>query len=226
MTVVAAHQPNYIPWIGYFHKIHHCDTFVYLDHVEYSSGSWMNRNRIKTPDGWSWLTVPVQQSDQPIKDTEINTNLNWREEHRKTLEHMYGKAAFFDEFFPILEDVYLEDWASLDSLNTELVHRICDHADIDINFVRSSTLNVHGSGSDLILEICRELDADEYFSGQGAKDYMVESEFDEAGTDVNYQSIDHPEYEQRFDEFVPNLSIVDVIMNVGAEKCNKMIEHL
>lgn len=215
---VAIHQPNYLPWLGYFDKIAKSDIFVFLDDVEYTSNSFTNRNKIKTPGGWTWLTVPVRSTNTRINDVEIATNEQWRETHRKSLQHNYGKAKYFDEHRTVFERIYEHRWLSLAELNETLVRRICDMLDIDCQFVRSSTFQVDGEKTEQLVELCTELDADRYLSGQGAKSYVDPSQFQSANITLAYQSFDYPVYRQRFDGFEPNLSIIDPLFNVGSDR--------
>ncbi|NUC72779.1 WbqC family protein [Haloterrigena sp. SYSU A558-1] len=213
---VAIHQPNYLPWLGYFHKIHRSDVFVFLDTVEYTSNSWINRNKIKTPDGWTWLTVPVRGSSGPIADAEIADD-GWRNSHEKSLQQNYGKAAYFDDVIDLFEQTYAQSWESLCELNIHLVRSLADRLGLECRFVRSSDLDVDATRSERIVGLCDELGADRYFSGTGARSYNDRTQFEAAGIALEYQSIDHPQYEQRFGDFVPNLSIVDALMNLGAD---------
>lgn len=224
-VTVAIHQPNYLPWIGYFHKIHRSDVFVLLDDAEYSARSWINRNKIKTPDGWSWLTVPVGSSDEAIRDVEIPSN-DWRTTHLKSFQHNYGNANYYDEFADVLEDVYATEWALLAELNVRLLEEICRHVSIEFEFVKSSTLDVETTGTERLVEICQEVGASRYLSGQGADGYMEDELFADAGIDLEYQSFEHPTYEQRFGEFVPNLSFVDAVLNVGADQAHDLVTSL
>ncbi|MCU4926568.1 WbqC family protein [Halobacteria archaeon AArc-dxtr1] len=225
-VTVAAHQPNYLPWLGYLHKLHRCDVFVLLDDVEYTSGSWINRNRIKTPDGWTWLTVPVRDTGGPIADVTIADDTGWRADHRKSFQQNYGKAAAFEEFEERFADVYEREWESLYALNTELLRRLVDRLGIDCTFVRSSDIGVDATDCKRIVELCRAVGADRYLSGTGARSYLEQDRFDEAGIDLAYQSLDHPEYEQRFDDFVPELSAVDAVLNLGADRTMELVESL
>lgn len=213
---VAIHQPNYLPWLGYFEKIKRSDVFVLLDDVEYSSDSWINRNKIKTPHGWTWLTVPVRGSSRPIADVEIVDD-GWRETHRKSLQASYGGAAHYEEFGAFFAATYARSWESLCELNVHLIRQLADRLELDCEFVRASTLEVEATGSERIVRLCEELGADRYYSGEGARSYNDPALFEDAGIALEYQSFDPPRYEQRFGEFLPNLSIVDPLLNVGVE---------
>lgn len=222
---VAIHQPNYLPWFGYFQKIHRSDVFVFLDDAEYSSNSWINRNKIKTTHGWTWLTVPVHGSDEPIADVEIADD-RWRDKHRKSLRASYGGAAHYDEFADFFEETYARSWDSLCELNVHLVRELADRIGLECEFVRASDLEIDAANSERIVRICDELEADRYFSGEGARSYNDHDRFEAAGIDLEYQSVEHPQYEQRFDDFVPNLSVVDVLMNVGADGTHDLLRSV
>jgi len=224
--VVGIHQPNYLPWIGYFHKIYASDLFVLLDDVEYTSGSWINRNRIKTPDGWTWLTVPVTDSQMPIHDVRIASGENWREEHKKSLQHNYGGAEYFDQWEPFLRDTYDRKWSHLSRLNRHLLETICERVGIEHEFVLSSNFDVDATASERLATICGKLDADVYLCGMGADEYMNESVFETQRVAVEYQSFDHPTYEQRFGEFVPKLTFLDACLNLGGDGARSLLKSL
>ena len=222
---VAIHQPNYLPWIGYFQKIARSDVFVFLDDVEYSDRSWINRNRIKTPDGWTWLTVPVRGSSGAIEDVQIAGD-DWREEHRKSLQQNYGKASAFDEVRALFDETYDRSWESLASLNVHLIRSIADRIGLECTFVRSSAIGVDATKTERIVRVCEELGADRYLSGTGARSYLERERFDRASITLEYQSFEHPEYEQRFGEFIPELSIVDVLANVGSTGTAELLDTM
>ncbi|WP_254532820.1 WbqC family protein [Natrinema gelatinilyticum] len=222
---VAIHQPNYLPWIGYFQKIYRCDVFVFLDTVEYTSNSWINRNKIKTPDGWTWLTVPVHGSNGSIADMVI-ANDSWRNSHEKSLQQNYGKAENFDEINDLFAQAYAKSWESLCELNINLVRKLADRLGLECRFVRSSELDVDASSSERIVRLCTELGADRYFSGTGARSYNDHTQFETADITLEYQSIEHPQYEQRFGDFVSKLSIVDVLMNVGVDGTSDLLHSV
>lgn len=224
--IVAAHQPNYLPWIGYFHKIHNSDAFLLLDDVEYTSGSWINRNRVKTPNGWTWVTVPVQSSTGPIYDVRIATQEDWREEHLKTFSHNYGGTEYFDDWRQFLDETYNREWERLDKLDRHIIDGICDRVGLETDFVRSSTFDIAAVGSERIAALCEALDADVYLCGMGADEYMDESDFEAVGVHVEYQSFEHPKYCQRFDGFIPKLSFIDMVLNVGADRSREILGGL
>lgn len=224
--IAAIHQPNYLPWIGYFHKIYRSDVFVFLDDVEYSSGSWINRNKIKTPDDWSWLTVPVRDTSVPISQVRIAQEDGWNTEHWKTLTHNYGGADHFEEWKSFFQSTYDRDWERLYPLNRHLIEGICDRLGVEYEFVEASAYDINAHAAERLAVLCDAVDADTYLCGMGAEDYMNETVFTNLGISIQYQNFDHPTYEQRFGEFIPKLSFVDVLLNVGTVAAKEMLTSL
>jgi hypothetical protein len=227
MTVVSAHQPNYLPWIGFFQKILKSDIFVILDHVEFSRRGFINRNRIKGPKGAVWLTVPViSELHTPIFEVKIDNKQKWKRKHYNSIRLFYGKAPYFDEIFPYLSDVYEKEWDNMFELNLEIIKIIVEMLDIQTEFKKSSELNPKGKKMEMIIDICKKVGADIYYSGRGAKKYQDEDVFQKNGIKLVYQNFEHPVYPQRFGEFVPYLSIVDMLFNVGPDKTKEILENL
>ena len=225
--IIAAHQPNYLPWIGYFHKILKSDLFIILDHVEFSRRGFINRNRVKGPNGSVWLTVPVRVHGRiRIMDVPIDNTKDWRRKHSITLQTFYGKAPYFDEVYPALKDIYEREWDKLADLNIEIIMRIVRLLNIDHEFVKSSTLNPQGKKMEMIINLCRKVGAEVYFSGKGAMKYQDPNLFKENGIELIYQEFKHPVYPQRFGDFIPNLSIVDMLFNIGVERTKKILNSI
>lgn len=217
--IVSIHQPQYLPWVPYFDKILRADLFVLLDNVQFQKNGLQNRNQIKTPHGITWLTVPVKHHfGQLICQTEIADPSNLGK-HLKTLEFAYRKSRFFDEIRALVTPV-LEDHSNrLVDLNNTLIHNFLDYLGFTGEVVKASALDVTGEGSDLILNICRKLNATEYLSGAGGKNYMKIEEFERAGIRVVFQKYQNGVYPQLFAEqgFIPDLSVIDMLFNVGKE---------
>jgi len=217
----AIHQPNYIPWLGYFFKIAHADKFVFLDNVVYPDASFINRNSIKTPSGPAWLTIPVirsGRSGQLIGEVEMDCVKRWAGRHLATLRSNYGRAPYFKETFALLEPHYRSrsaDRGSLAEFNIGLICSIAAHLGLNAQLMRASELSVSGHKTDLNLDICRAIGARTYLAGTGAKSYQDDAKLEDAGITPVYSPFSHPRYPQRFGEFVENLSIVDVLMNCG-----------
>jgi hypothetical protein len=220
-VITAIHQPNYIPWLGYFFKIAHADKFVFLDIVAYpSGGSFVNRNYIKTSGGPAWLTIPVITSGrfgQLISEVTTDCRNRWATRHITTLRSNYARAPYFKEIMALLEPHYaiVTERTSLAGFNIELIRSIASYLGINSQFMRACDLNVSGYKTDLNLDICRAVVTKTYISGTGAKSFQEDAKFEEAGIALVYSSFSQRSYPQLFGEFVGNLSIVDVLMNCG-----------
>lgn len=221
-TIAAIHQPNYIPWLGYFFKISHADKFVFLDTVVYpAGGSFVNRNSIKTPNGPGWLTIPVLKSGrsgQLIGEVEIDNIHQWASRHLATLRCNYGRAPYFKEILALLEPHYrtgTRNRRSLADFNVGVIRSIVTYLGIGTQLIRASELNISGHKTDLLVDICRAIGASTYLAGTGSKCYQEDVKFEEAGITPVYSCFSQQNYPQLFGEFVGNLSIVDVLMNCG-----------
>lgn len=215
--IVAIHQPNFLPWIGYFYKILKCDIFVFLDNVQYTKNSFINRNKIKTSQGEMWLTVPVSfDFGQKILEVKINNNSDWKEKHIKTLELNYKKAPFFKEIYEMIKGIYNEKkWTYLVDLNITLILEICNYLDIRRKFIRASDLEVEGKSTELLISIVKKLGGDMYLSGFGGAKYQEEELFEKSNIKLQYYNFKHPIYNQLWGEFISNLSILDLLFNYG-----------
>jgi hypothetical protein len=221
---IAIHQPQYLPWPGYFNKILQSDIFVFLDDVQYKKNEWQNRNRIKSANGEVWLTVPVHYKfGQKINEVEIDNKIFWRKDHLKTISVCYKKAKYFDEFFVYIEKLLSKEYKMLVDVNINSVKMVLSYLGIDKKIVLSSELKVEGEKTTRLVNICKKLNCDTYISGSGAKEYLVIDEFEKNGIKVIFQEYSTPEYSQLFGEFMPNLSIIDMIFNVGKEKTLELI---
>ena len=221
-VTVAVHQPNYLPWVGYFHKIAQVDHFVFLDNTQYPRGrSVANRNRIKTAQGAQWLTVPVSlpkgtQGKASYLDVILRDD-RWKKKHLKTLRVNYSRAPHFHPYFDQIAEILLQPLSFVE-MNIALIRYFLSQLEIDTPLHRLSALpGVTGQKSELIVNICRRLEADTYLSGQGARKYNDETYYAANGIRLTYQEFTCPVYPQLFGEFVPDLSIVDLLFNCGPE---------
>lgn len=217
-VILTAHQPAYLPWLGYLDKIASADVFVYLDTVQFEKNSYINRNRIKTPQGPQWLTVPVKTKGHlaaTLRDTEIENSQPWRSKHLKSIAMNYSRAQFFATCFPKLESLFAGAQPGLSELCWAQMHFWLNEFAITTRVIRSSELSIEGSKSDLILNLCRSFGATRYISGALGRGYLVEEDFAAAGIAVEYQDYVHPTYTQLWGDFVPYMSIVDLWMNCG-----------
>jgi len=215
---VTIHQPQYLPWLGYFDKMDQADCFVVLDHVQFKKNEWQNRNRIKAASGWQWLTVPVlHRFPQQIPDVKINNAVPWSRKHLQTLSVSYRAAPFFEVHRPFFEEVFAREWTLLIDLNLATLSYLLTALGIHTKLILASSLALpeHAGATEHLVAICRALGADTYLSGAGGKDYLNLGCFEEAGVRVRFQAFGCPSYPQRFGAFVPNLSVVDLLFNCG-----------
>lgn len=216
-VIVAIHQPQYLPWIGYIHKLVTADAFCFLDNVQYKKNEWQNRNRIKTAEGWQWLTVPVRyRFPQQIDDVAIDNNTPWQKKHRHALHTNYRRSAFFDEVWAALAEGFHRRWQRLADVNIFFVERICDYLGLGAKLrVRASRMTLRDDPTDRLIDICKSLGAGTYLSGPDGAGYMDLERFRSAGIQVVFQDFVPPAYPQQFNGFEPRLSIVDMLFNCG-----------
>jgi hypothetical protein len=214
--MATIHQPDYIPWIGFFDRIDKSDMFIVLDNVQFITRGYHNRNRIKTPDGWMWLTVPVIHNfGQKISQVKIDNSKDWASSHLESLKRNYGKCEFFAQYIDFFSDTYEKRWELLVELNMHVIIGVMEVLGLKKKVLLSSSLSTEGKKNELLISACRKVGANSYLSGTGAKDYMEDGEFEKSGIRVVYQNFSHPEYTQRFGKFEPNMSIVDLLFNCG-----------
>jgi len=219
MMKVSIHQPQYLPWLPYFLKIENSDLFIFLDTVAFQKNGIQNRNKIKTSQGAQWLTVPVcQKLGQKIVDTPINNQSNWRHKHWQAIKQCYGKSSGFIKYQYELEDLYLNKWNLLGELNIELTKLMLKWMNINTPVIRSSELKSKGSASELVLNLCLEVEADVYISGTGGMNYIDETQFLNAGLNIEYNQVLLPSvYPQKNPKqgFINDLSALDILLNCG-----------
>lgn len=215
---IAIHQPQYLPWLGYFAKMDQVDCFVLLDNVQFKKNEWQNRNRIKTAAGWQWLTVPVlHRFPQPLSEVRIDHDAPWSRKHLQALLSNYAAAPFFDVYRPFFQEMYARKWCLLADLNRAYLTYLVEALGIRTRVVRASTLAVPEGimSTARLVAICQALGADTYLSGAGGRDYLEVERFEAVGIRVCFQTFQCPRYLQCFGAFVPNLSIVDLLCNCG-----------
>lgn len=215
---IAIMQPGYLPWLGFFELMHNCDIFVFLDDVQYTKRDWRNRNRIRTPEGWQWLTVPVlhkHRHTQLLKDVTINNDLNWKKQHLNALRFNYQKAEFFDLYFTDLRTVYSGDLKNLCELNISLIEFLRKRLGINTPQLRSSQLNIKTAKSQRVLDICKALGAKELYDSKGAAAFLETEMFKNEGITVEFQEYIHPVYPQVVSPFISHLCTLDLLFNCG-----------
>jgi hypothetical protein len=213
---LAAHQPQFMPWLGYFDKMRSCDLFVLFDAVQYKKNEWENRNKIMTSQGPKWLTVPVCHGfGDKITEVRINNAVNWKTKHLRTLSQSYAQAKCFRGLMPDLEKFYAAPYRFLSEINLASVRLLMEKLAVKTPVRLLSENQVDGAATLRLVNLCRKFGADTYLAGAGGRDYMDLSLFEAAGIKVVFQDYRHPRYQQFPGEFTPFLSALDLIFHVG-----------
>jgi len=226
---VAIHQPNFLPWLGYFHKIWVSDVFVFLDDVEYTKNGYINRNRIKTPQGEQWMTVPViysGRSKQKINETEIFNPEKSLKKVLATIEMNYKKTPYFTDYYEGFRDIMKKEQLSLFKLNIALIHWICESLDIKTEIRISSEIGIiEEDATKRLIKICNKLAATTYVSGFGGQKYQEEDQFNKAGIQLVTSGFKQQEYKQLWGEFIPFMSTLDALFNTG-QYCKDLVRKM
>ncbi len=220
MKIVGVLQPGYLPWLGFFEQLDRADLFVIYDDVQYDKNGWRNRNRIKTSQGVQWLTVPVLMSDgtgRLIKDIRIDNRQKWQKKHLKSIEQNYRKSLYFEKYFHIFENGFSSKWDKLIDCDMFFIEKLKEILGINTPIVFSSDLKSKGKSTERLINVLTQLDATDFYEGIAGKDYIDENVFNNAGINLVYQNYTHPVYNQMYGEFVPYLSVVDLIFNEGTK---------
>src|SRR5690349_2801766 len=216
--IVSINQPAYLPWLGYFHRIAVSDLHIVLDHVQFEKNSFTNRNKIRTADGWCWLTVPVSTSGRfgaAINSLEIAAGRAWAGKHWASIQMNYAKAPFFSEHAGFFEGLFHREWRMLNPLLRELTAYLLDAFGIRTPLLFSSEMNVLGTKSELVLNLCRAVGATRYLSGPLGRNYLDEDSFAAAGIEVEYHAYKHSQYPQVYSGFEPFMAAIDLLFNWG-----------
>lgn len=214
--ILTIHQPMYLPYPGIFNKMENADIFVFLDDVQYSDGYYYNRNRIKTQRGTLMLTVPLLKSlGQKLNEIRIATNIKWQKKHLKSIYANYSKADYFNSYIDFFEEIYNMQWEKLHNLNMKTMLYIMEALDTNTQFYLSPEPKCESTGTQRIIDICKALDADTYLSGIGGTDYLDQKLFKKNNIRLEFQRYAPKEYKQLWGEFIPNLSIIDLLFNLG-----------
>lgn len=218
---MSINQPSYLPWLGYFHRIAVSDAHVVLDHVQFEKNSFINRNKIRTANGWCWLSVPIKTKnrfcDLAINRLEIAEGSSWSRKHWESLRLNYGRSRYFDEHAFFFEKTLLSQRTSFLPLATEILVYLLKQFQISTPIFFSSQLGVGGVKDALVLAICQRMGATQYLSGPLGRDYLDEKFFVEADITVQYHDYIHPQYLQVFKGFEPYMAAIDILFNYGPD---------
>lgn len=228
--IITIHQPEHLPWLGLFNKIAKAEKFVVLDSVQFEKNYYQNRNKILGSNGVQWIGIPVSNvnhMDNSIANTLIASdpkNSKWKTKYLQTIKQSYSKYPFFNEVYPLLEEAINTETNYLCDINLSIIKSFCNALEIYPEYIKSSELKINGLKSDLILDICKEVNADIYIAGPSGRDYLNLDSFKEAGIVVKFNDYVHPTYPQKkSEEFISHLSALDLFMNVGFKEAKKII---
>ena len=233
MKKLVIHQPDFAPWLGFFHKLSLSNEFLIFDHVQISNGkSWSSRNKILLNGKPFWLTIPtIKSKNQRINEVKINYEQNFQKKHIGTITPAYRKARFYSEILPIIESIYLKKYEYLIDFNMDFITIISKKLNIDFTFHKSSDLLLKNNivddlfGNELVLELCLLCKADNYYSGSGCLDFIKPNLFHEKGINFFFQDFNHPTYRQGNSlDFISHLSIIDALMNIGFDGVSNLLK--
>ena len=225
---VVIHQPDFLPYLGFFHRFMQADCYIILDHVQFSRRGWTHRDQIKGRNGATWLSLSVKKGpfDICIRDVELLPREAWCEASLNLLRENYQGTPFFDIVFPELKRIFETPFDRLVELNLALIDLICGWLDIEIDKSRSSSLNPSGTKSEMIAGLVAAVGGTRYLSGLGARDYHEQLPFDRRGIDVVWQDFKNPVYPQQFGEYVPYLSAIDALFNCGPQATARLLRSV
>ncbi len=221
--IISIQQPEYFPWLGFFDKILSVDKVVFLDNVQFKKRYFENRNKIRTSQGWTWVNTPVitkGRFDQRITDVTIDNSHPWQRKIISTLRHNYAKAPYWNQSGEQLCELIAKPWDKLVDFNLAVIFFFIEKLDIKRECCKASSLDTQKSGSNLILEICKKMNATKYLSGRDGKNYLNEEDFIAEDIEVIYQDFRHPIYTQFHREFMPAMSIADLYFNHGPKSAS------
>ena len=214
-----------MPYPGFFHKVSHSDVLIVQDVTKFDE-RFSNRNKIISSTEWTWLTVPIKKNhkDYLLKDVQIFNDLKWNKIHRKKLESAYNKSNFFNKYKTDLNLILEQKWEMLLELNMAIIKKIFDWLKIKTKIIYESELGIEGEATNRLINICKVVNADVYLSGDMGHDYLNEELFKQNEIELKYQNYTPKQYDQILSrEFIPNLSIIDMLSNIGHEEVRKIL---
>lgn len=227
--IITIHQPEHLPWLGFFNKLSKAELFVILDSVQFEKNYFQNRNKVLVSGKAQWIGIPVLNQGHmsgTIATTQIanQTNPKWKQKYIQSIRLNYSKHPYFNDVFPIIENALNVSEDNMCEINIAIIKAFSQRLGFNPKFVRSSELEIEGMKSDLILDICKVVGATTYIAGPSGRDYLDMKSFADEGIKVVFNDYKHPSYPQRkTEEFVPYLSALDLFMNCGFEEAAKII---
>lgn len=225
--MVVIHQPDFLPYLGFFHRLLRSDLYVILDNVQFvhSSRGWTHRDKIKSPQGQKWLTVSVKKAPRStaINQIQLSQGTEWKTDNINLIRESYKFAPHFSEIFPFIEELYAFSSDKLVDFNMESLRMLMKLLGIEIPMIFASQLNPQGHKNELIIDILKKVNASHYLSGVGAKDYFEPESFTSAQLEVVWQKFSHPIYPQIYGDYIPYLSSIDILFNCGIKNSRDIL---
>ncbi len=229
--IVVIHQPDFLPYLGFFSRLDKADIYVVFDNVQYvrnSSRAWTSRDKIKTQNGEKWIKVRTKKAPMgtAINQILLSEDESWREDHINLITQNYKNAPYFKQIMPFIDELYQYRCERMMDFNLKSIRLLMELFDIRVETVIASDLNPVGKNNLLIIDIMKKLNCHKYLSGIGAKDYFVPEPYEQAGIEVIWQDFKHPVYRQQYDGFIPYLSSIDLLFNCGIDHSRKIIKEI
>ena len=218
--ILTIHQPNYLPYLGFFEKVKQSDLFVIYDDAQFNKEDFQHRNKIRIYHGWKYLTVPVGKMHIPIMDIRIRNELlikgmTWQETHLKEIRDNYKDTQYYASYEDRLEAIYTDKYDKLIDLNMDVINFLKNAFNLKTEIIFASEFGFTSTSTERLVDITDALGGDVYLSGPAGRDYLEVSLFERRGIAVEFQNFKHPMYKQHYDDFIPNMSAIDALFNVG-----------
>lgn len=216
--IVGIHQPNYLPYLGFFDKMAKSDVFLIYDDAQFNKSDFQHRNRIKIFHGSKWLTVPVEKKQVPINEILINNGAHvkgnkWNDDHLNQIAANYNKAPQFSKYFDEIASIYENECELLVDINMDLILMLKKSFGIKTKIIYSSEFGIKSKSSQKIIDLVKSVGGDDYLSGPAGDNYLDMEMFKESGIKINFQEFEHPIYRQQYESFLPNMSSIDALLN-------------
>jgi hypothetical protein len=223
--IVGIHQPNYLPYLGFFDKLMKSDVFIIYDDAQFTKGDFQHRNRIRIYHGWEWLTIPVEKKHIPINQIRIKNDVkisgeDWQQAHFKEINDNYRKAPYYSKYGKDICRIYQRQYDNLIDINIKLIEFMMNSFEINTKIIYSSEFGFKSKSTEKLVDLVSAIDGDVYLSGPMGKDYLDPQLFKEKNIQVSFQDFRHPVYKQRYEGFEPNMSAIDALLNAGPEVVN------
>ena len=215
----SIHQPDYLPWLAYFDKMKRADVFVLLDRAQYAKNKFQNRNKIKTANGWTYLTIPIPRTEdfKNLNEVALPQDSSWQKKHWRAIYTSYARAPYFKEHRDFFEKLYNSQYQHLAGLNIEIIKYLKEQFGFKTKLILESEMKIDKElkATERLAAILRELGARNYISGRSGRKYLDLALFNKANIKVEFQDYQHPQYKQLFGQFIPGLSAIDLLFNEG-----------